>query len=265
MVDSLKIVGFFENKSRFKNYSGNTISSYSYYLKMFLDFTDKRLSHITKKDAYAYLDTISDLENTAKNHSISAIKLFYRLLLNTELDKIKTERPRKKKRLPRIIDHAELRRKISTIENVKHRTIIDLAYRCALRVSEVCNIKLSDVDICRKVILIRDSKFNKDRYVPLSDEMVFILMDYVEYFNPSEYLFEGQFGGKYSTSSCQSVFKNHIDKTKSFHTLRHSGATKMLDNGTDLRVIQNILGHASSKTSEIYTHVSRSLISKAAF
>lgn len=263
MIDSFKIVGFFENKLRFKNYAQSTINSYSYYLRLFIDFTGKRMSHITKKDAYIYLDSIVDIENTAKNHTISALKLFYKFLLNTNLSGIQLERPRKKKKLPRIIDWNELETKISRIKNVKHRTILNLGCRCALRVSEVCNIKLTDIDTEQMTILVRDAKGGKDRYVPISEELMSLLFVYAEEYDPGIYLFEGQ-NGTYSTSSCQNIFKKHIDKTKSFHSLRHSGATQMLNNGTDLRVIQNILGHASSKTSEIYTHVSRSLISNAA-
>jgi len=262
MIDSLKIVGFFENKLRFKKYAKNTIISYSYYLRLFIEFTDKRTSHITKKDAYLYLDSIAGIENTAKNHTISALKLFYRLILNTELDSVKTERPRKQKRLPVVIDWDELESRFSRIQNIKHRCILELAARCALRVSEICNLRISDIDSKRNLILISDSKFNKDRYVPISDVMIRMLRYYYKEYRPSEYLFEGQ-NVKYSHTSCQNIFKKYIDKNKSFHKLRHSGATKMLDNGVNLRTIQSILGHTSSRTTEIYTHVSAGLLQAA--
>jgi integrase/recombinase XerD len=254
MVDSLKIVGFFENKLRFKGYSKSTISSYSFYIRMFVEFTNKRLSHITKKDAYVFLDECSKESIPVKNHIISSLKLFYRLLLNTSLDGIKTERPRKQRRLPRAISDIEPR--LLLIKNIKHRAILECGYRCALRVSEVCNILIEDIDLSRRCILIRNSKFNKDRYVPVSEKLEFILLQYFDYHSPELYLFEGKPGHKYSTSSCQKIFKKHIDTTKSFHTLRHSCATKMIDNNSSLRVVQEILGHSSSRTTEIYTHVS---------
>jgi integrase/recombinase XerD len=263
MVESLKIVGLFENKLRFKAYSYNTIKSYSYYLNLFVVFTDKRLSHITKKDAYTYLDFISKMENTAKNHTISALKLFYKYVKNIELDKIKTERPRKAKRLPRVIDWNKLESQFNYIQNLKHRAILELACRCALRVSEVCNLLIEDIDSGRMLILIRDSKFNKDRYVPVSDSLLILMRKYFKRYRPIEYLFNGQFKNKYSVSSCQKIFKKYIDNNKSFRTCRHSGATQMLNNGTNLRTIQNILGHKSSRTTEIYTNVSNELILEA--
>jgi integrase/recombinase XerD len=254
----------FNQKLMFKGYANSSIKTYSTYLKLFLEYTNKPLSHIFKKDGYMYIDECYDMHHSQKNQVISALKLFYKYILNVELDKVKTERPRKKKKLPRVIDWEELDMKTSKIKNIKHRTIVELARRCTLRVSEVCNILLDDVDIVSKCLLVRDSKYNKDRYVPLSDKMIAILMDYVEYYDPEEYLFNGQFMKKYSVGSCQKIFKNCVDTEKSFHTLRHSGATQMLNNGTNLRTIQFILGHKSSKTTEIYTHVSNKRLLEAA-
>ena len=149
-------------------------------------------------------------------------------------------------------------------QDTSDKAILELAYRCALRVSEVCNLKIEHIDSGRMMILISDSKGNKDRYCPMSERLLKTLRLYFREYKPVEYLFNGQFSIKYSHGSCQKIFKKYIDLNKSFHSLRHSGATTMLNNGTNLRVIQNILGHKSSRTSEIYTHVSSDLILHAA-
>jgi len=142
-----------------------------------------------------------------------------------------------------------------------------LIYSGGLRISEVTSLKLSDIDSKRGVIRIRESKGAKDREVPLSQKALEQLRFYYKEYKPSEYLFEGQFGGKYSTRSIQTLFRKAlktcgITKKATVHTLRHSYATHLLENGTDLRIIQELLGHKSSKTTEIYTHVSNRIKQK---
>lgn len=253
----------FKEKLRFKGYAESSIGTYSYFLRLFLEFTNKPLTHIFKKDAYLFIEECSEMNHSQKNQVLSSLKLFYRFVLNVELNYIKTERPRKIKKLPMVIDWQKLEKQFEKIDNLKHRAILELACRCALRVSEVCNLKMNDIDSERMMILIRDSKGNKDRYVPISESLLELLRKYYKSYRPESFLFNGQFGLKYSTSSCQRIFKKHIDSSKSFHTCRHSGATKMLDNGTNLRVIQSILGHKSSTTTEIYTHVSTNTLQEA--
>ena len=247
-----------------KNYAQSTIDNYSYYIKLFLEYTDKPRTKISQTDIEKYMYEIRLCDNSVKNQTISAIRIFFKYVLRKKIADIVFERPRKNKKLPRVIDWNELTLKIDRIKNIKQRAILSIASRCALRVSEVCSIKIEDVDTERKLILVRNSKGNKDRYVPMSDELLQLLFYYCEEYDPKEFLFSGQFGGKYSVSSCQKIFKRYIDTTKSFHTLRHSGATQMLNNKTNLRTIQSVLGHASSRTTEIYTHVSNELLRAAA-
>ena len=253
----------YKRKLRFKGYADNTIKAYVHYAQLFLTAFDKDVYHISQKEAINFLTDIEYSSIPQQNQVISSIKLLYKYVVGSCLLIDKIERPRKQKKLPRVIDWDELESKFSLIKNIKHRCILELAARCSLRVSEVCNLKISDIDSKTMLILIRDSKFNKDRYVPVSDNMIKTLRYYYKKDRPKEYLFSGQNGGRYSHSSCQKLFKDYIDKSKSFHTLRHSGATKMLDNGINLRTIQSILGHSSSKTTEIYTHVSTGLLQKA--
>lgn len=247
-----KNVDIFKNKLRFKGYAESTIDCYSYFIGLFLEYTGKRLSHITHTDAYSFVGECSDCNHSQKNQVISAIKLFYKYVLNAKLNRVELERPRKQKKLPRVIDSAELEHKLSQIKNLKHKTILELGYRCGLRVSEVVNLEIKDID--SKKILIRNSKGNKDRYVPISESMLRFLRAYYKAYRPSVYMFEGTHG-KYSATSCQKIFKKYIDANKSFHTLRHSCFTTMMERNTNLHVIQTIAGHVSSRTTEVYLHV----------
>lgn len=152
---------------------------------------------------------------------------------------------------------------INSIENIKHKSIIMLAYSTGMRVSEIINLKMSDIDRKRMVLFIRDSKGNKDRYVRLTEKVLETLEYYYRKEHPIEYLFNGQTKLKYTSNSCNKIVKKYLGEEYHFHLIRHSNATAMLESGTDLRVIQKHLGHMSSKTTEIYTHVSNNLLQNA--
>ncbi len=179
--------------------------------------------------------------------------------------KIVLERPRKERKLPTVLSPEEVMRIFSKIKNLKHRSIMLLIYSCGLRISECVNLKISDIDSGRMCIHLRAAKGKKDRLVPLPKQMLGVLRTYYKDYLPKEYLFEGQaqhgIRSKYSTSSIRAVLGRAtraagIKKHVTPHTLRHSYATHMLENGIGLRTIQQLLGHNSSKTTEIYTHVS---------
>jgi site-specific recombinase XerD len=129
-------------------------------------------------------------------------------------------------------------------------------------VSEIVNLKIEDIDSKRMLIHIKNAKGRKDRLVPLSPTVLNLLREYYIEYKPKEYLFNGQNSNQYSIGSCQKIYKKYIEENSSIHTLRHSSFTGLLENGTDLRIIQKIAGHSSSKTTEIYTHVSNQLLSK---
>lgn len=138
-----------------------------------------------------------------------------------------------------------------------------MAYSVGLRVSEVINLKIEDIDSKRMIINIKLAKGSKDRIVPLSENILQLLRNYFKLYKPREYLFNGQKSLQYSSESCNKIIKKYLDSSNfHFHQLRHSCFTTLLENGTDLRVIQKIAGHSSSKTTEIYTHVSTQLLSK---
>jgi len=150
----------------------------------------------------------------------------------------------------------------SATRNNKHKLILWLIYSCGLRRSEVVNIKLTDLETERGILKIREGKGNKDRMVPIPKKVWEKIAVYIKSYNPKEYLFEGQAGGRYSVESVYSVFKRSlrlagIQKDVGVHSLRHSYATHLHEGGLDIRYIQELLGHKSSRTTEIYTHVSR--------
>lgn len=166
------------------------------------------------------------------------------------------------------MSQSEIKQVLETTENIKHKTAFMMAYSCGLRVSEVASIKLSDIDSSRMVIMVNQGKGRKDRLAPLSEKMLEQLRDYYSAYNPKEWLFESQMGNSHiTTRTLQMVFQKRIyalgiSKHITFHSLRHSFATHLLDNGVDLRYIQELLGHASSKTTEVYTHVSTHSLQK---
>jgi len=170
------------------------------------------------------------------------------------------ERPIKAEKLPEVLAKSEIKQMISINTNIKHRCILSMLYSAGLRRSEIINLKIEDVDSKRMLIKVTNGKGKKDRLTLLSNTLLEDLRGYYKKYRPTTYLFEGASGSKYSGSSiakivARSGHKAGIRKKVSPHTLRHSFATHLLENGTDLRYIQNLLGHSSSKTTEIYTHV----------
>jgi site-specific recombinase XerD len=185
----------------------------------------------------------------------------YKFGLEKKYDKVSFKRPKSEKKLPRVIDVETIIERLSKIQNTKHRSILTLAYSVGLRVSEIVNLKIENIDSQRMLIHIKNAKGRKDRLVPLSATVLELLREYWKEYKPTVYLFNGQNSLQYSVKSCQEIYKKYIDQTSSIHTLRHSCFTSLLEGGTDLRIIQKIAGHSSSKTTEIYTHVSNQLLS----
>jgi site-specific recombinase XerD len=170
------------------------------------------------------------------------------------------DRPRSEKKLPIVLSEQEIGDLFRATENIKHTAILMLAYSAGLRLSELINVKIKDIDSNRMQIRIAQAKGKKDRYSLLSVKLLEVLRIYVKEYKPKEWLFEGINGGVYSARSIQlvmaeSIAKAGITKKAGVHSLRHSFATHLLENGTDLRYIQNLLGHESSKTTEVYTHI----------
>jgi site-specific recombinase XerD len=259
------IVKKFASILTYKNYSKRTVDIYVHYLNVALKEIEVNPYQLTTSKIEEYLVNREYSSVSQQNQIIGSLKLFAKYILNKkEINLSKIERPKKQKALPKIIDAKYLKEKINTIKNLKHKSIISLGFGCAMRVSEVINLRVSDIDSKRMIIHIHNAKGRKDRMVPLSDNVLNILREYFKKYRPKIYLFNGQFSNQYSSTSCNNIVKKYIGNDYHFHTLRHSNATALLEAGTDLRIIQKHLGHSSSKTTEIYTHVSTNILQKMA-
>lgn len=256
----------FKNYMNYRRYSENTIKTYSDALEVFFRFfQNKKLESLTIEDIIQFNNDYilrKNLSSSYQNQVINAVKLFYRNRFNKIMEVDFIQRPRREKRLPNVLSKEEVKSILEAPTNLKHRAMLSLIYACGLRRSELLNLTLTDILSNRNLLFIRQSKGKKDRVVPISNRLIDILREYYKAFKPKAWLFEGQIPNtKYSEKSLENVLKQSLIKTKiskkvSLHWLRHSYATHLLENGTDLRYIQELLGHSSSRTTEIYTHVS---------
>jgi len=202
------------------------------------------------------------LSASYQNQVVNAIKLFFRTMQKRSMDIELVHRPKTSKRLPNVLSKEEVKLILDALNNIKHKTMLSLIYACGLRCGELLRLRPEHLDSRRKLLIIKQSKGRKDRIVPLSDKAAALVREHIKIQGSAYYLFEGQTKGHmYDERSLQQVLKNavlkaEIRKPVTLHWLRHSYATHLLESGTDLRYIQEILGHSSSKTTEIYTHVS---------
>ncbi len=250
-------------KLELKRYANSTVRTYVSFFEMFINhYKEKELNTIDESDIRAFLQTLihRNVSNSYLNQAINAIKFYYEVVLGMPNRFYEIERPRKESKLPTVISKEEVLSIIESTNNIKHRCIVQLLYSSGLRRSELLNLKLIDVDSKRMLLRVEGSKGNKDRYTLLSQTALADLRMYFKEWKPKKYLFEGQTGGKYSAESVVKIVKRASAKsgTKQSvtpHVFRHSFATHLLESGVDLRQIQVLLGHGSSKTTEIYTHV----------
>lgn len=246
-------------------YPESTVNIYSTMMTIFLRFVyPKKASECTSEDLDNMIQEYiisNGLSYSFQNQMISAVKKFYRQVYGTVMDIDRVSRPRPQHRLPNVLSKEEVKKVLEAPLNEKHRVILSLVYACGLRRSELLALLPTDFDRDRKLLHIRQSKGFKDRIVPLSERILEMIDRYVIKYKPVRYVFEGQWpGSRYSESSIEKVFRTAcegagIKKSITLHGLRHSYATHLLEAGTDLRYIQELLGHKSSKTTEIYTHV----------
>lgn len=258
-----KIIKICEEKFIYLNYSPRTRDNYISHIRPFLEcLGDKQVIHCNSQDFQSYLDRCQFTSTAQQNQIINAIRFLYKFGLNKKYDKVSFKRPKSEKKLPKVVDGEFIINRLSKIENIKHKAILTLTFSVGLRVSEIVNLKIEDIDSKRMLIHIKNGKGRKDRIVPLSEKVLILLREYFIKHRPKEYLFNGQNSNQYSVGSCQAIYKKYIDSTGHIHTLRHSCFTNLLENGTDLRIIQKIAGHSNVKTTEIYTHVSNQVLSK---
>jgi integrase/recombinase XerD len=256
----------FERHIRSLRFSENTIKSYTDALRVFLKFhNEKQASELTETDIIAFHhDYIirKGLSISWQNQAINAIKHYLRIIDSRKVEPELIMRPKREKKLPNVLSKEEVKAILESLYNTKHRLMLILIYACGLRRSELLGLRLTDLDSDRGVMIIRQSKGKKDRIVPVSPRLFELSREYYKQYRPQQWLFEGTVKGQpYDERSLASVFKKALEAAKiskpaTLHWLRHSYATHLLESGTDLRYIQELLGHSSSKTTEIYTHVS---------
>ncbi len=256
----------FDEFLRSKRFAPSTIRSYIHSIQLFLAyFNDRQMEDLTEDDITIFNNEYilaKRLSSSFQNQVINAIKKFFLVVEHRSMNIDAVHRPRREHKLPNVLSKEEVKMILQTPRNLKHRAMLSLIYACGLRRGELLKLKPGHIDSKRKLLIIYQSKGRKDRVIPIGDKIIELLRDYYKAYRPKEWLFEGQKEKEqYSATSLQKVLKRSVKRTKinkpvTLHWLRHSFATHLLEKGTDMRYIQEILGHKSSKTTEIYTHVS---------
>ena len=254
-----------------KRYSAASINSYVNALITFVRYLNNpNLAAVSQEHIedfnYNYI-IANNYSASYQNQVINALKLYFKTQHNLQFNTDLIERPRKEYRLPVVFSLQEIERLLNALSNTKHRSMLVLIYSCGLRSGELINLRITDIDSDRMIIHIKGAKGKKDRIVPLSETALELLRDYFMVYRPKTFLFNGETKPQYSKTSLQKVFYKakriaNIEKKSTLHTLRHSYATHLLESGVNLRIIQEILGHSSPKTTQIYTHVSSEETSK---
>jgi integrase/recombinase XerD len=245
-------------------YSERTIKVYCSAFEEFINFHQRyEINKIDEQKVIEFLRYLvmeRKVSTSYQNQAINAIKFYYEKVLGGQRKFYFIDRPKKEKTLPTVLNEEEVIRLFAAVINIKHKCILMLAYSAGLRLGEIVRLKLVDIDRERMQIRVVQSKGKKDRYAKLSVKFLKVYDEYLAEYQPKEYLFEGATGGEYSPSSIQNIIKAvsqkaGIVKRVTMHTLRHTFATHSLENGVDLRYIQSMMGHESSRTTEIYTHI----------
>ena len=256
------IINKIEKEFQLRNYSIKTKKAYLLYIKDYINFCNKFKFKNKKTALEEYIISKHKLNLAPQtiNLSLNAIKFLYFKVLNNN-EKINIKCIKKNKKLPVVLSKKEILKIISVTKNKKYKLIISLTYACGLRVSEVVNLKIKDLNIEESLIYIRQSKGNKDRISILSKKILTDLNNIMTHKDNDDYIFESNKGGKLCTRSAQNMFKKSlklakINKLASFHSLRHSFATHLLENGTNIRYIQKLLGHSNVRTTQTYTEIS---------
>lgn len=247
-----------------RKYSYKTIKAYLYFNRHFIGFIHKSPSEINDNDIKNYLVYIAEERQSATstlNQAINALKFYYGNILKRKFV-FEVKRPRKDKKLPVVLSKEEIAKILDSVDNIKYKAILVLTYSAGLRVSEVVKLKPEDIDGNRMLVFVKGAKGRKDRYTSLSDVTLKFLREYWKEYRLTKWLFPGPDKERHITiRTAQRIFeiaceRGGVKKEVTIHSLRHSFATHLLENGIDLRYIQELLGHKSSKTTKIYTHVS---------
>ena len=249
-----------------KRYSKSTIQTYTFFVADFVNFHTKTpLEELTNRSVELFIEKVfieREYSVSTQRQFISALKIFIIFCPQTKINDLVLERPKKSRKLPNVLSQEEVLRIVQVTKNLKHRAIIVLLYSSGLRIGEITSLQLKNIDIERKQVKIESGKGRKDRFVVLASSFLPLLLNYLTTYTPKVYFIEGLEGHRYSESSIRkflgkSVILAKVLKRVTPHTLRHSYATHLLENGVGLRHIQELLGHAKPETTMIYTHVAK--------
>lgn len=264
--DNKELIRVYVKYLKGKRYSKSTIQTYFTFIADFIDYTQpKPLVDLKNRDVELFIETVfiaRAYSISTQRQFISALKLFVSLYPDCQIDSFLLERPKRSRILPTVLSQTEVITLLQVTRNLKHRAIIALLYSAGLRISELISLELKYIDISRRQILVKNGKGRKDRYVILANSFLPLLQNYLATYNPSRFFVEGKDGVRYSDSSIRkflhrSTLLSKISKKVTPHTLRHSYATHLLENGIGLRHIQELLGHSKPETTMIYTHVAK--------
>ncbi len=266
-----KIMHEYVNYLRGQRLSESSVRTYYSFVLKFVHYVgDRQVSELRKRDIELFVEQHIAAENYALSthrQCISALKHFLQLYDSEHIDVNEIKRPSKSRYLPVVLSNQEIMKLLQATRNLKHRAILAMIYSGGLRIGELLNLKLAHIDIHRRQIFVKNSKGRKDRMVVLAESMLPLLKNYLSTYVPRVFFAEGLYGGAYSPQSIRTFLADScrragIKKRVTPHTLRHSYATHMLENGVDIRYIQELLGHSKPETTMIYTHVSRKDILK---
>jgi site-specific recombinase XerD len=253
------------------NYSEHTIDAYIRSISNLSNFYNLSPDQLTIPQVKKYLHYCIEEQNCSVpyiNQTISALKILYEKVLEWKWEGINISRPRKEVKLPVILTQDEIGRLIKVTTNLKHKSLISLAYSTGMRLNEVRLMKPSDIDAGRLQVKVSNGKGNRQRYTIISDKVILLLRDYYKKYRPVKYLFEGLRPGRpMEPNSIRLAFnkgisKAGIKKSATFHCLRHSFATHLLEQGTNLKLIQRLLGHCSLKSTMVYLYVTKADVDK---
>ncbi|MDP4145720.1 MAG: tyrosine-type recombinase/integrase [Bacillota bacterium] len=269
-IDIIDLIKVLEKELKLKGYSHKTIKAYNNQVKRFFKYITKNVFDINSEDVKSYMEYLLDNKKSSHsyvNQSISAIKFLYNNIIKNNTITLNVPRPVRENKLPNVLSQNEVLKILKSISNEKHRTILFIVYSAGLRVGEVVRLKVNDIDSERMLIHIMQGKGRKDRYTVLSMVALEELRKYYKLYKPEEWLFEGaNRKGHLTERTVERIFEDACKKAKitkkvTVHSLRHSFATHLLESGTDIRYIQELLGHESPKTTQIYTHITQKNIS----
>jgi site-specific recombinase XerD len=264
-----KYIQQYSEDLRLKNYADNTIKNYCSQVELFLKHFEPvatKPSEISERQIKVWLLQANTINS--RKHRLSAVKLFYELTGKQPMKFKYIEYPRAEKKLPIVLSKEEIQAMFTACENLKHKVILSLLYACGLRVSELLNLKWQHIDRSRMIINVLAAKGKKDRQVMLPGSLIPLLENYYFEYKSKEYVLNGQFTLQYSDTSVNQVVKQlakkaGIDSKRVYtHLMRHCSFTHMVEAGTDINLVQRLAGHASSKTTAMYLHLSHNLISK---